>query len=150
MRTLLGLVSLGLALPARAELLVSADAGVMSVTQAVLRHHACSGALDRCGTRCRADADADGVCDIDDACPGTVLPEPVPDRELGLYRWADLDGDGVFDTRPSNGKAAADNFTLEDTAGCSCAQIADALALGDGHRRQGCSPGVMAEWVASH
>ena len=44
------------------------------------------------------DEDKDGVSDDLDACPATTLPESVPTSELGTNRFADTDGDGVFDT----------------------------------------------------
>jgi len=40
-------------------------------------------------------------------------------------------------------------FTVQDTGGCSCTQIVDALGLGEGHRKFGCSLGVMRGWVAA-
>ena len=35
----------------------------------------------------------------------------------------------------------------QDTRGCSCEQIIDKLGLGKGHRKFGCSPGVVDCWV---
>lgn len=92
-----------------------------------------------------ADSDGDGVPDGADVCAGTVVPESVPTSSLNPNRYALVDGDGVFDTPASNG--SADVFTLEDTAGCSCEQIIDALHLGNGHRKHGCSIGIMRRWV---
>ena len=80
------------------------------------------------------DVDEDGVCDADDVCDGTMVPEPVPLEGLGINRWALVDGDDVFDTNPPNGVGPKVSFTLEDTAGCSCeqAEIAiDALVADD-------------------
>ena len=44
------------------------------------------------------DEDGDGVPDEDDLCPGTVIPESVPTRHLGVNRWALVDDDHHFDT----------------------------------------------------
>jgi hypothetical protein len=108
-----------------------------------------------------ADGDLDGVPDAEDVCPGTVIPEGVPTVRLGVNRWALVDDDWIFDTTVaggglrSNGKyfglgtPQAEPFTTTDTAGCSCEQIIDALGLGQGHVKFGCSTGVMRVWVRS-
>lgn len=93
------------------------------------------------------DLDADGVNDDGDFCPMTAIPEPVPTSGLGVNRWALVDGDFAFDTRPPGGEGPPAAFSTADTAGCSCAQIIEALSLGAGHREFGCSLGVMKEWV---
>jgi hypothetical protein len=95
-----------------------------------------------------SDADKDGICDKKDRCPGTVLPEPVPTERLGVNRFADTDGDGTFNTVAPNNGGPKRSFTLEDTAGCSCAQIIEALDLGEGHTRFGCSISAMEDWVS--
>jgi len=78
-----------------------------------------------------------------DVCPDTVIPEGVPTIRLGNNRHALVDGDTVFDTRGGSGAT----FTIDDTAGCSCEQIIEALGLGGGHTRFGCSRSVMEVWV---
>ncbi len=93
------------------------------------------------------DSDNDGVLDNLDVCLGTTIPEGVPTQELGKNRWALVDGDTVFDTNPPNGNGPKDSFTTTDTAGCSCEQIIEALGLGQGHVKFGCSIGVMRTWV---
>lgn len=95
------------------------------------------------------DSDGDGVLDGDDLCPGTVIPENVPTKKLGVNRYALVDGDLVFDTTspPGKGGGPGDVFTTTDTAGCSCEQIIDALDLGNGHVFNGCSIGAMRDWV---
>ncbi len=95
------------------------------------------------------DADGDGVLDNADVCPDTVIPEGVPTQRLGVNRHALVDEDLIFDTTPppGGGNGPGDVFTTTDTAGCSCEQIIDALGLGEGHRKFGCSVGVMREWV---
>ena len=92
------------------------------------------------------DRDNDGVNDDADACPATVIPEPVPTQELGVRRWALVDDDFQFDTRTRHGKPPKRSFSTLDTAGCSCSQIIDALHLGRGHVKFGCSTGVMRRW----
>ena len=94
------------------------------------------------------DDDADGVPNDDDFCPATVLPELVPVERLGTNRFADTDGDGVFETTAPKGKGPKKSFDLGDTAGCSCEQIIEAQGLGKGHTKFGCSIGVMKNWVS--
>lgn len=102
-----------------------------------------------CSDGSPTDADGDGVADDEDLCPDTALPELAPTLELGVNRWADVDGDGVFDTRPSQGRGPQVEFTLADTGGCSCSQIIEALGIGEGHAKHGCSLGIMRRWVDS-
>ena len=94
------------------------------------------------------DADADGVPNDTDFCPGTVIPEFVPTQQLNPNHWALTDADGAFDTFDPNGDDPVDNFTLGDTAGCSCKQIIAAQGLGNGHSKFGCSLGAMRNWVS--
>lgn len=97
------------------------------------------------------DADADGVCGHEDLCPGTVLPESVPTILLRANRFAEVDGDGVFDTTvPARRRArrAAPPYTVVDTGGCSCEQIIAASELGQGLRKFGCTKDVMNAWIA--
>lgn len=96
-----------------------------------------------------ADSDGDGVADSGDVCGGTVFPEAVPTQGLNPNHYALVNGDRIFDTVRPPGGGAGDVFTLDDTAGCSCDQIITALHLGNGHRKHGCSVGVMRDWVAS-
>ena len=94
------------------------------------------------------DSDGDDVLDGDDLCPGTVIPEAtVPSRSLGTNRYALVDADTTFDTKAPRGRGPQETFTTTDTGGCSCEQIIDALDLGAGHTRFGCSLGVMRDWV---
>lgn len=95
-----------------------------------------------------ADEDADGVPNDADMCPATMLPEAIPTENLGVNRFADTDGDGIFDTTPSKGKGSKNSYDLGDTAGCSCEQIIEAQGLGNGHRKFGCSIGAMKNWVS--
>ena len=95
-----------------------------------------------------ADEDADGVPNDSDMCPATMLPEGVPSERLGVNRFADTDGDGIFDTTSPKGKGPKNSYDLGDTAGCSCEQIIEAQGLGNGHRKFGCSIGAMKNWVS--
>ena len=92
------------------------------------------------------DPDRDFVCLEDDLCPGTE-PEAVPTVELGTWRFADVDGDGVFETKASKGKGPGRAYTFEETRGCSCTQIIAALELGEGHSKFGCSISAMDDWL---
>jgi hypothetical protein len=93
------------------------------------------------------------VLDENDLCPDTATSDPdagVPSASLGTNRWADIDGDGEFETTlPKGNGPARGPFTLEDTGGCGCAQIIEAEGLGAGHVKHGCSAGAMLNWVAS-
>ena len=91
------------------------------------------------------DIDGDGVNDDADVCPATVIPEMLL-NELGKNRFALSDSDFDFDTNAPGGKGPARSYSTLDTAGCSCGQIVDAQGLDDGHRKFGCSIGVMDEW----
>jgi hypothetical protein len=93
------------------------------------------------------DDDNDSVSDAEDICPGTVIPDNVEAEYLRVNHFALTNQDFVFDTRSPNGRGSNETYTLTDTAGCSCAQIVEALALGTGHVKFGCSPGAMKEWI---
>jgi hypothetical protein len=104
-------------------------------------------ATDLCPFDAEDDEDRDGICGDVDRCPGTTLPEGVPTAHLGHNRFADTDGDGVFDTPSYNGNAKTRVYTLADTGGCTCEQIIASAGLGTGHSRFGCSAGAMEDWV---
>ena len=87
------------------------------------------------------DADADGVLDVDDACADTVLPDQ-PLIELKPNRFA-ANADGEF----VDGTGEPAGITLEDTAGCSAAQIIAAAGLGAGHSKFGISKGELMAWA---
>ena len=85
------------------------------------------------------DLDGDGVKDEVDLCPGTELPD-MPSRELKSNRYrATIDGfvagDGTLG--PS----------LDETGGCSAAQIVEVLDLGDGHLRFGITASALDDWI---
>jgi len=95
------------------------------------------------------DEDNDGVEDDLDRCPGTVLPEAV---ELNPQHYADVDGDGIFDTfDKETGEIVADEtLTLAITKGCSCTQIED-MNPGEskGKLKSGCLRKTIEDWINS-
>ena len=97
------------------------------------------------------EADDDGVPADMDLCPATVIPEVgVPTKGLKNDHHALVDGDLFFDTEEPNGNGPGSetSFTIFDTMGCSCEQIIEALGLGNGHRRFGCTTEVIEEFIA--
>ena len=113
------------------------------------------GALDgvRIGDRAvhPTDSDGDGVPNDDDICSDTALPEVnVPTNGLKPNHYADTDGDGTFNAGQSHGQgqSSRQTFTLIDTSGCSCEQIIEAMELGHGHKKHGCSSGAIIDWIA--
>jgi hypothetical protein len=105
---------------------------------------------DGAGNICDADSDGDGVPDFDgDLCHFTTSDANagVPERGLGKNRWADVDGNGTFDTSGKNPTGRA--YTMADTAGCSCEQILTNCGYGNGHYKFGCSNSVMDSWTAT-
>lgn len=99
-------------------------------------------AFDNISFTACTDTDGDKVCDNDDRCPNTKLPEAFPNPAPNHY--ADLDGDGVFDSKPPRQPP----YTLKDTHGCTCTQILDALGKEGGNRKHGCPEGIMSGWIA--
>ena len=95
------------------------------------------------------DSDNDGVLDVVDFCPDTVIPESVPTSgQLDPNHWALTDDDFEFDTVTNGaGNGPQRRYSPADPAGCSCEQIIDAQGLGEGHGKHGCSIGVMDNWV---
>ncbi|MES2638345.1 MAG: hypothetical protein V4850_02655 [Myxococcota bacterium] len=96
------------------------------------------------------DDDDDGVDDRDDICPQTNLPDDLND-ELGRDRFAILNDDGVFETRGDRSRDYSYRydafFTIDDTGGCSCDQIIDALDLGDDAQDRGCREEDIDRWI---
>lgn len=95
------------------------------------------------------DDDLDGVCNSVDLCADSDLLPWFPDEptaDLGVNRFSDTDGDGIFETVGPQIQDPA--YTMETTAGCNCKQIIDALGLGQGHSKFGCSIGAMNQWLA--
>jgi len=95
------------------------------------------------------DSDDDGVDDVADICPDTVIDDPT--KRLGKNRWM-WDG-GEWVTTESNGGGPDKSFTMEETKGCSCEQILDTLVDKtdrpfDGHYKFGCSSSVVEDWIS--
>jgi len=90
----------------------------------------------------KKDSDNDSVTDDMDLCPVTSIPETPPTQGLKPNHFALVDGDSIFDSVNSN-----HSFTLADTAGCSCEQIAEKKGLGYGFQKHGCSKGVIQSWI---
>jgi hypothetical protein len=89
--------------------------------------------------------DCDGIATEFDFCPGTVIPESAPTKDFGPNRSALTDASGIFETAGPNPQGR--EYTIEDTAGCSCEQIVDILDLGNGHLKHGCSFSAMDDWL---
>ncbi len=84
------------------------------------------------------DTDLDGIKNSDDLCPfSTTVPESVPTEYMTFERYALTGARGnvkkipVFRTGP---RKQVSDYTLEDTRGCSCTQLLDAIE-GKGYHR---------------
>jgi len=110
------------------------------------------------GEECLFDRDGDNVPDEEDKCPDTVLPESIPTKRLLTNHYADIDGDGIFETIKRKIKGSNDyiirdriddsNYTLEDTYGCSCEQILEIKPGSDkGEEKFGCVIGTIKTWI---
>jgi hypothetical protein len=99
------------------------------------------------------DSDEDGITDNwygeVDYCPDTIIPENIPEKKLIVKHFADIDGDGIFETRKKSFKPITDSkYTLKDTCGCSCEQILDLKpGLNKGEKYFGCSKGTMWKFI---
>ncbi len=82
------------------------------------------------------DKDSDGVLDNEDRCPNTVLPESVPTKKLLRKRYADIDGDGIFETKEK--EIIDSQYSLNDTYGCTCEQILDLKHNNIAEKKFGC------------
>ena len=100
---------------------------------------------DVCPFDAQDDADGDGVCGDVDLCSDTA-PDALT-KGLGVNRFADIDGDGNFDTVAPKGNGPQRSYTVADTQGCGCTQIIAICGYGKGHSKFGCSISVMDEWT---
>jgi cysteine-rich repeat protein len=100
---------------------------------------------------CKKDFDHDGVKNCEDLCPYTDNPEKkVPTSgDLKPNHHALRDKDKYFETLDPKSKQEVDSeFTIHDTAGCSCEQILEAKpGNNEGEWKFGCSPGTMKSWI---
>ncbi|WP_211365255.1 thrombospondin type 3 repeat-containing protein [Polyangium fumosum] len=99
-----------------------------------------------CEYGCTGDSDYDGVCNNVDECPYTTYDTAPGGLNPNHSIWTGTSGQ-MFEIGPPNGPGF--DFSIKDTAGCSCAQIIKALGLGAGHTRFGCSPSAMQTWIGS-
>ena len=94
------------------------------------------------------DQDGDGVRDTSDLCPRTVLPENVPTVRLQKGRFANIDKDLAFETKPPTEGPWELGLTMLDTMGCSCEQIIARRHLDVSYSEFGCSNKVQEDFIA--
>lgn len=87
------------------------------------------------------DDDNDGVLNESDVCPDTK----VENIALNPNQYAQNNSTLAFEVGPKNDQSVV--FTMADTKGCSCEQIAKELGIGEGHIKKGCSLGIMERWT---
>ncbi len=103
----------------------------------------------------KMDSDNDTIFDDADQCAATSIPETTPAKGLKPNYYALLGGDDLiakttFDSIDSPYSREKRDFTIEDTAGCSCEQIAEKRGAGNvptGALKHGCSLGLMKKWI---
>ena len=100
----------------------------------------------------QVDTDEDGIGNVCDSCSYTI---PDVDREVpstgnvGVNRFV-WNGGSEFYATPPKGEGPQKSFTIEDTHGCSCAQILDMMGgKMNGHKKFGCSISVLEDFVAN-
>jgi hypothetical protein len=98
----------------------------------------------------KMDSDNDNVTDNNDFCPATSIPEAAPSAGIRPKFFALLDGDSTFDSLEAPDTQISTMITLDDTAGCSCEQIAEKFSNGRNvphFVRHGCPTGLMKRWI---
>ena len=101
------------------------------------------------GGNSEEDSDGDGVADVSDFCPGTVIPESVPTKgRLGKKKWA-LTDDGSLDF-VQGAPQTNHSFNTIDTAGCSCEQIVEEAGYSTNYLKRGCPTSKMKKWASTH
>ena len=70
-----------------------------------------------------SDRDGDGVRDGRDMCSGTLLPEKVPTVRLGDNRFANVDEDLAFETKPLPEGPGEPGLSMLDTAGAAASRL---------------------------
>ncbi|MFH1638489.1 MAG: thrombospondin type 3 repeat-containing protein [Candidatus Woesearchaeota archaeon] len=100
---------------------------------------------DSLGDACDPDDDNDGVLDVEDRCQFSVLPEEVPRIYLKSKHYADIDGDGYFESVNPKGKGIIDNAVpFSKTYGCSCYEILNFMPeIDEDQLDYGCSKGTI-------
>lgn len=104
---------------------------------------------DDIGDVCDPDDDNDGVLDEEDWCQFSVLPESVTAEELNPNHYADIDGDGFFETVDKKTKSIVeDRISFDETYGCSCKEILDVKQGKDeGELKHGCTKDTLDTWI---
>ena len=103
---------------------------------------------DELGDICDPDDDNDGVIDVNDLCRFSVLPESTPTERLLPNHYADIDGDGYFESvNPKTHLIVENAVSFGRTFGCSCKEIL-AAKPGDtlGEFKFGCTKGTLDVW----
>jgi hypothetical protein len=93
------------------------------------------------------DNDNDGVCNSEDMCPNTALPEQI--QMLSFQRYADIDADNIFETRRRILVPVVDSaYSLSSTKGCSCMQILDMKkGINMGEKKLGCTEETIKKFI---
>lgn len=103
------------------------------------------------------DEDRDGVLNESDLCPGTSIPEVrVPTERLNEKKYAltrgeyDKNGYAIF-TSVTRNKQSSNVYTTENTSGCSCEQILDALRRDaeSSEYKLGCKENTLEDWISN-
>lgn len=103
--------------------------------------------VEYCNQTLEEDTDNDGVPDSSDQCPGTVLPENVPSRFLWTRHFADINGDGNFETKNHFWSQFTNSkFSLKETRGCSCEQILQCKPPSN-EEKYGCTFETINDWI---
>ena len=79
--------------------------------------------------------------------PGKVLSVDDVERLGGFERYADVDGDFVFETSARTPPRRQRDLSIDDTSGCTCAQIASAMDVEN--ITFGCPLGVIDGFTGS-
>lgn len=92
-----------------------------------------------------SDSDNDGVVNTIDRCPAS-MDDDVFHSTLGNYRLADVDGDGVFETKEKK-LIKNSNYSLSDTYGCTCSDILETLEYQKYYDKHGCTERLLKSWI---
>lgn len=113
----------------------------------IVQEYSCEIISSNYSKDCDPDDDNDGVLDRIDLCDNTVLPENQF-RRLGVNRFADIDGDYIFETRENMLRPISNSkYSLNYTKGCSCSQILKLKPGKDlGELMFGCTEGTIKNY----
>lgn len=103
----------------------------------------CDGIDNNCdGNVDEVDNDGDSVNDCnDDECLNSVADNII----LNPNHYAQNVDFGVFECGSNNDESIV--YTMDETKGCTCTQIAEKLGIGNGQIKNGCSPGIMQKFT---